>query len=307
MDYEEVLMVKTAWYYYLENMTQQKISEQLGISRMRVIKLLEKARQTGVIQFKIRADSASRMELERRLADAYQLKDTFIVPTSPETESVNETIARAAAMYISDRLPENSFINMGYGDTPGRILNNLATMTERPISCVSLTGGVNYYLPNTLSNVFNAKLYLIPAPLLASSKEVVAAMRQEDSVKEISRMAHLAAMTVIGIGSMTDDATILKSNILTKNDFLYLQMQGAVGDVLSHFIDRNGQLVNADIENRLISTSLETLKTFKNVIGVAAGAAKVEAIRASLRGKYLDVLITDEDTALQLLDGSETT
>ena len=180
-DYEEALIVKTAWYYYLENMTQQKISELLGISRMRVIKLLEKARQTGVIQFKIREDSASRMELERRLAEAYQLKDPFEVPTSPEADSVNESIARAAAMYISDRLSENSFINMGYGDTPSRILTNLATMTERPISCVSLTGGVNYYLPNTQSNIFNAKLYLIPTPLLAASKEVVAAMRQEDS------------------------------------------------------------------------------------------------------------------------------
>ena len=50
MDYEEALMIKTAWYYYLENMTQQKISELLGISRIRVIKLLEKARQTGIIQ-----------------------------------------------------------------------------------------------------------------------------------------------------------------------------------------------------------------------------------------------------------------
>ena len=62
MDYEEALMIKTAWYYYLENMTQQKISELLGISRIRVIKLLEKARQTGIIQFKIREDSASRMQ-----------------------------------------------------------------------------------------------------------------------------------------------------------------------------------------------------------------------------------------------------
>ena len=161
-------MIKTAWYYYLENMTQQKISELLGISRIRVIKLLEKARQTGIIQFKIREDSASRMQVERELAAAYGLKDVFVVPSVPDGD-LNETIAKAAAMYISGRLTDNCFINMGYGDTPSRVLNNLATMTERPISCVSLTGGVNYYLPNTRSNIFNIKLYLIPAPLLAST------------------------------------------------------------------------------------------------------------------------------------------
>ena len=300
MDYEEALMIKTAWYYYLENMTQQKISELLGISRIRVIKLLEKARQTGIIQFKIREDSASRMQVERELAAAYGLKDVFVVPSVPDGD-LNETIAKAAAMYISGRLTDNCFINMGYGATPSRVLNNLATMTERPISCVSLTGGVNYYLPNTRSNIFNIKLYLIPAPLLASTKEMVTAMRNEESVMEISRMVKLSSMTVVGIGGMQDDATILRSNILTKNDFLYLEMQGAVGDVLSHFLDKDGNPVETDIEARLISTPLATLKELENVIGVAAGSHKVDAIRAVLRGKYLDVLITDEATALQLL------
>lgn len=300
MDYEETLMIKTAWYYYLENMTQQRISELLGISRMRVIKLLEKARQTGIIQFKIREESANRMQLERKLMEHYGLKDVFVVPTNPNEEEKNETIAKAAAMYISDRLTENSFINLGYGDTLSRVLNNLATMMEHPISCVSLTGGVNYYLPNTRSNVFNAKLYLIPAPLLASSKEMVAAMREETSVKEISRMVMLSSLTVVGIGAMNDNATILKSGILNQNDFLYLKMQGAVGDVLSHFINKDGELVMTGVEDRLISTPLSTLKELDNVIGVSAGTEKVEAIRAALCGNYLDILITDEDTAFRL-------
>ena len=240
------------------------------------------------------------MQVERELAAAYGLKDVFVVPSVPDGD-LNETIAKAAAMYISGRLTDNCFINMGYGDTPSRVLNNLATMTERPISCVSLTGGVNYYLPNTRSNIFNIKLYLIPAPLLASTKEMVTAMRNEESVMEISRMVKLSSMTVVGIGGMQDDATILRSNILTKNDFLYLEMQGAVGDVLSHFLDKDGNPVETDIEDRLISTPLATLKELENVIGVAAGSHKVDAIRAVLRGKYLDVLITDEATALQLL------
>lgn len=302
MDYEEVLMIKTAWYYYLENITQQKISEMLGISRMRVIRLLEKARQLGVIQFKIRSESASRMQVEKALMEHYGLKDVFVIPTSPDSSETNESIAKAAAMYISDRLDGDNFLNIGYGDTPSRVLNNLATMMERPISCVSLTGGVNYYLPNTRSNVFNAKLYLLPAPLLASSKEMVRAMREEESVLEISRMVMLSTITVVGIGGMNDDATIVKSGIMNKNDFLYLKMQGAVGDVLSHFIDKDGNLVLTSIEDRLISTPLSTLKKLKNVIGVAAGPQKLDAIRAALRGQYLNVLITDEDTALRLAE-----
>ena len=301
MDYEESLMIKVTWYYYFDNMTQQRISELIGISRMRVVKLLDKARKTGIIQFRMRDDAIKPMQLEKNLADTYGLKDTFIVPSPPSEIVVNENIARAAAMYISNRLDNNTFINMGYGDTQSRILNNLATITEYPLSVVSMTGGVNYYLPNNMSTIFNAKLYLIPSPLLVSSKEMVDAIVNESSVNEILRMVKLSSLSVVGIGSIGDNATIIKSNILNKNDFLYLKMKGAVGDILCHFIDKDGNLVETNIEHRIIGTTLPTLRSLNNVIGVAAGDDKVDAIKAVLKGGYIDILITDESTALQLL------
>ena len=69
------------------------------------------------------------------------------------------------------------------------------------------------------------------------------------------------------------------------------------------FVDENGELIPSDIEDRLISTPLEKLRAMDNVVGLAAGTQKAEAIRAVLRGGYLDVLITDEPTAALLLKG----
>ena len=302
MDYEQTLMTKVAWYYYFEEMTQQKVAELMGISRMRVIKLLEKAKQTGIIQLQLRKEGHARMELEQKLMSTFSLKDVFIVPAAENPRHVNAGISKAASMYINERLTNGAVINMGYGNTPSRILNQLAMMAEHPITCIALTGGVSYYLPDARSNVFNAKLHLVPAPLLTSSKEMAHAMRNETSVSEVSRMSELAQMTVIGIGSMHESATIFKTGVLSHNDYLYLGMQGAVGDVLSHFIDDQGQLIKTPIEERLISTSLEKLKKLNNVIGVAAGLHKAKAIRAVLNGQYLDVLITDDRTAEAILD-----
>ena len=115
-------------------------------------------------------------------------------------------------------------------------------------------------------------------------------------------MIPLSSMSVVGIGCLNDRATIVKNGILNQNDFTFLKMQGAVGDVLSHFLDKNGQVVSHDLEGRLMSTPMEQLKTLDNVIGAAGGADKAEAILAVLRGGYLDVLITDEDTAQLLLE-----
>ncbi len=302
MSYEDSLIVKAAWYYYIENMTQQDISKQLDISRMKVIKLLEKAKQTGVIQFKICPEQSRQLLIEQKLIKHWGLKDAFVVPTPPANANLNETISQACAMYINNRLTENMFINMGYGDTPSRVLNHLATITEMPISVISLTGGVSYYLPNIHSNIFNAKLYLYPAPLLVSSKEMCRAMQQEPPIQKIARMVRLASLTVVGIGAMNPEATILTNGILNQSDFSYLSMQGAVGDILTHFINKKGEPIHSDIEERLFSTPLSTLKELNNVIGVSGGPQKIEAIRAALHGGYLDILVTDENTAIKLTE-----
>lgn len=301
VDFDYLLMVKAAWYYYIEGYTQQHIADLLGVTRTKVVAMLERARQTGVVSFNISHDADRRMRIEQRLLKAYDLQDVFVVPACDTLVNTNESIAQAAAMYILRRLQPGAYINIGYGDTTSRILNHLATNAETPLDVVSLTGGVNYYLPNTHSSIFNARLHLAPSPLLVSDQSLRDALRGESDVDQNFRLVPLSAMSVIGIGSMDNEATILSNGILTKNDFTLLKLKGAVGDVLSHFIDENGQPVSDDLERRLISTSLEQLRSLENVIGVAGGPQKVEALTAVLNGGYLDVLITDEQTASTLL------
>ena len=268
---------------------------------MRVNRLLDKARKAGIIQFSVREGDSKRMIVERELITQFGLKDAFVVPSPINEQDINESVAQAAAMYIHERLDKSGYINMGYGDTSSRILNNLANICEFPVNVVSLTGGVNYYLPNTRSSIFNAKLYLTPAPLLMASEDIVKAMEQEPSVKQIRHMATLAQMSIVGIGGVDSNATLLTNGTLNHSDVLLLSMQGAVGDMLCHFIDKDGNVIQSSLERRLMSTPLEQLKEMSNSIGVAGGSTKSEAILAALKGNYLDVLITDETTATNVL------
>jgi len=299
-DYARGLMLKAAWYYYVEEYTQQRISELLGISRAKVMSLLEGARRTGVVRFHIRQDGSCRMALERELMTRFGLKDVFLVPRADTLTELSESLAQAAAMYILSRTESGSYINMGYGHTTSLVLGHLATASA-PINVVSLTGGVNYYLPNFQSDVFNTRLYLAPSPLLLSSGALRDALRQESDVEEVFRMVPLSSMSVVGIGSMDEQATIIQNGVMNKNEFTVLRLQGAVGDVLCHFLDKDGNLVSEDLEARLMSTPAETLRQLDNVIGVAGGPEKANAILAALRGGFLDILITDEGAAEKLL------
>ena len=295
------LATKAAWYYYMEDNTQAQIAEVMGVSRAKVIRLLEEARAQGIVQFSFRKNDSQRVSAEQLLIDRFGLKDAFVVPTPLDSSAINQSIAQGAAHYVSDHLREDGYLNIGYGDTVSRILGFLAKNREESLNVVSLTGGVSYYLPTVGTTAYSMHLFLTPSPLVVSSRQVRDALLDEKSLQDVSTMTEYADMSVVGIGAAVEGATVLRNGILNEGELTVLKMQGAVGDVLNHFMDKDGNLIQTEIEDRVISTDLDKLRQLKNVVGVAGGKDKVTAIKAVLNGGYLNVLITDSDTAAELL------
>ena len=295
------LATKAAWYYYMEDNTQAQIAEVMGVSRAKVIRLLEEARAQGIVQFSFRKNDSQRVSAEQLLIDRFGLKDAFVVPTPLNSSAINQSIAQGAAHYVSDHLREDGYLNIGYGDTVSRMLGFLAKNREESLNVVSLTGGVSYYLPSVGTTAYSMHLFLTPSPLVVSSRQVRDALLDEKSLQDVSTMTEYADMSVVGIGAAVEGATVLRNGILNEGELTVLKMQGAVGDVLNHFMDKDGNLIQTEIEDRVISTDLDKLRQLKNVVGVAGGKDKVSAIKAVLNGGYLNVLITDSDTAAELL------
>ena len=295
------LATKAAWYYYMEDNTQAQIAEVMGVSRAKVIRLLEEARAQGIVQFSFRKNDSQRVSAEQLLIDRFGLKDAFVVPTPLDNSAINQSIAQGAAHYVSDHLREDGYLNIGYGDTVSRMLGVLAKNREESLNVVSLTGGVSYYLPTVGTTAYSMHLFLTPSPLVVSSRQVRDALLDEKSLQDVSTMTEYADMSVVGIGAAVEGATVLRNGILNEGELTVLKMQGAVGDVLNHFMDKDGNLIQTEIEDRVISTDLDKLRQLKNVVGVAGGKDKVTAIKAVLNGGYLNVLITDSDTAAELL------
>ena len=295
------LATKAAWYYYMEDNTQAQIAEVMGVSRAKVIRLLEEARAQGIVQFSFRKNDSQRVSAEQLLIDRFGLKDAFVVPTPLDSSAINQSIAQGAAHYVSDHLREDGYLNIGYGDTVSRMLGFLAKNREESLNVVSLTGGVSYYLPSVGTTAYSMHLFLTPSPLVVSSRQVRDALLDEKSLQDVSTMTEHADMSVVGIGAAVEGATVLRNGILNEGELTVLKMQGAVGDVLNHFMDKDGTLIKTEIEDRVISTDLDKLRQLKNVVGVAGGKDKVSAIKAVLNGGYLNVLITDSETAAELL------
>jgi DNA-binding transcriptional regulator LsrR (DeoR family) len=71
------------------------------------------------------------------------------------------------------------------------------------------------------------------------------------------------------------------------------------------YFDKNGQRIPSDLDDRVIGLNLEEIHAIQQVIGIAGGAAKVQAILGALRGNLINVLVTDHETARQILEYPE--
>jgi DNA-binding transcriptional regulator LsrR (DeoR family) len=307
-DFSE-LHVRVAWYYYKAEMTQEEIATRLGLSRARVIKVLDQCRQEGVVSFHVNSPFTNCLQLEKQVIDRWKLRDAFIVP-AVDPPLVNRNLGAAGAQYIERHLgKEETLLGFGWGNTVSLALKYLSLMDHQKVSMVTLSGGITAYLQNTYREEnnplfkFNSRFHIIPSPLRVSSPNTCRLILEEPEVARIIQLAQLANLAVVGIGPMSANATFTQFGYITPQELEILQKQGGVGDILGQFYDKEGNRLDTDFHNRLVAVSLEKLKTMQHVIGVAGGLHKVEAIKGALRGGYIHSLITDEKTALELVNG----
>ena len=303
------LHVRVAWYYYKAEMTQEEIANRLGLSRARIIKLLDQCRREGIVSFHVNSPFANCLELEKLLIDRWQLRDAFVTPLV-DPPMINRNLGAAGAQYIEMNLSkEETLIGFGWGNTVSLTLKHLSLMNHKGFSMVTLSGGITAYFQNTYGEEtnplfkFNSRFHIIPSPLLVSSADTCRSILAEPEVALIMQMAQLANIAVVSIGPMSANATVTQFGYIALQELELLQKQGGVGDILGQFYDKDGIRLDVDFHNRLIAVNLEKLKKMQHVIGIAGGAHKVEAIKGALRGGYIHTLITDEKTATELLKG----
>ena len=302
--YKDSMLYKVAWLYYIDGLTQKEIAEKLSVSRMKIIKMLEESRKRKIVRFHFSTLYRNKNTTEKQLIHKYQLKDVFVVPWS-SSDKLPENLGQATAMYLNDLIQNDSYVGVGYGETMGEFLKNLSKMTDKNLSVVSMTGGVMPYIKQIGNGIVDLKHYLIPAPLIVSNKVLAEAIISEKAVRDIMDMTRETSVVVTSLGGMEENSTVLKTGILSSERFKKLKKAGAVGDMLMHFIDKDGNLVGDEIEERIISTKLENLKDKDYIVAAAGGEEKLPIIHTAITHGLVNVLITDEVTAELLLGATE--
>ena len=91
------MLGRVARLHYQHGLTHQQIADTLGLSRVKVTRLLAEARRTGVVEIRIHSDETVFTDLEFEVQAAYGLAQVWIAPTFDEPDRLLASIGTVGA------------------------------------------------------------------------------------------------------------------------------------------------------------------------------------------------------------------
>lgn len=303
-------LVKVAHMYYEEGATQSQIADEIGVSRSLISKYLSKARDLGIVEIIIHDDKIHPYRhLEGKIERLYGLREVVCIPNLGG-ESSKSRLGAAASKYLLRILKDGQTVGVSAGTTLHEVAKSLTSPHSYPsVTFVPLVGGMGNERVDIHANHIVAKFAeslkanykLLHAPVVVDSKEAKEIFMRQNSILNVFQLATQSDIAIVGIGGTPEHSTMVKS-YLGSDHQNYFDQTDVVGDICYNFINSKGDASSNLWNEKIITLEVEKLKEIPLVIGVACGIEKVKAIKASLVGKLIQVLITDEETANALLD-----
>lgn len=305
------LTLKVCQLYYEQNMSQKEISAQLGISRPQISRILTGARENNVVSIKINNPFLEETKLEHFLIERYGLKDALVLNTGKagEPDDELEEFGRMAADCIDAYIMDHNRVGVMSGQTISSLAWSIRILNRRGLEFVPLVGGMSSTSASWHANAIAQRLaecsggncYILNAPIIVQSKEARNILIREPGIAEVLQKINSCDAAIVGIGQINMNSTNVKAGTLDNDDIKRLEEAGAVASVCTSYLDAEGKIIETELDERTIGVTLSQLKRSRT-IALAIGSGKVNSIKAALSSGYLDVFITNLETARKIAE-----
>ncbi|MFI5262377.1 MAG: sugar-binding transcriptional regulator [Candidatus Limnocylindrales bacterium] len=301
---EQLIEVATA--FYLQGKNQAEIAAEMRLSPSTVSRYLKRAREEGIVHVEIRPPHRHHVDLGREVAARFGLERAVVLALVGEGP---DALFALAADHIGSLLHTGMRVGISWGQTLAGVVRFLRPRAVSDLSISQLTGGLanmepgnqGHELVRHLAQLYpNSRVKYLHAPAIVDSEVIHQALMAESSVRSALAEGARCQLALVGIGSMGQDATLLRVGDLPAADEAHLIHDGAVGTLNSRFFTRDGRPVR-HLDRRTIALDWDELAGIPTVVAVAAGPSKVLAIAGATQTGCLHTLITDETTARALL------
>jgi len=298
---------KCAWLYYVGRLNQNQIAKKVGLSKMRVHRLIAFAEKNGFVKTFVEGGFDETSKYENILKEKYHLKISEVIPIEDLNNDSSEMIAAAGARFIMNQINENNVSEFGIGT--GNTLNNIAKWLpkiDKEIDFITVNGSLTSHNSiqtetgiNQIAHKTNGECYNVGIPLMVESVEQKKILEKIKFIKEIMNRANNTKVKILGVGGLFETSQIVRSKIFSKESIEKIKQAGAVGEVAGNFFDKNGKFISIKETQKITSADIDFFKKSTTVL-VAGGRYKISQIKSVLKSGLFTGLITDEETAKQL-------
>ena len=306
------LLASVATLYYDDGLTQMEIARRTGYSRSAVSRLLSEAREQGIVDIRINYPIQRSTELEHAIESKFDLRSAYVISTGNLEDARSlRLLGRVGARYLEEQLPEEGILGVSWGTAIYEVVNELRTRYAPGIQVVQMLGAVGHgdptidgpELARALAHTLGASYQTLHAPLFVEDPTTRGALLSDRNVRQALDLAKQSHHALVGIGSVEPEiSSLVRAGYLSEEEMLSVKAQGAIGDICATHYGLDGEILDIEINKRVVAIDLMDLhEAGCTIIAVAGSKRKYPAILGALRGGFVDVLITDASAAQAVL------
>lgn len=306
------LLAEVASLYYEEELTQNEIASRLGLSRVKVYRLLKQAREEQIVTILIDWPIKRDARLEREMCQRFGLAEALVVQSMSADQSASlHQLGQLAARYLEQVLQDGTTLTVCLGRSTYETINAIRPGFRARVRVVPALGNMPFAMREMDSGALARRLAQklggdgldLSAPAMADSAAAAEVLRSQRDIRRTLEAAENADLALVGIGNLdSNQSGFIKGGFITPEEAKSLVGAGAAGDIAGRIFTADGQFHANAYNDRIIGISFEALRHIPRTIAVAMGLEKAQAIRGALRTGVVQVLCTDDHTANAVLN-----
>jgi DNA-binding transcriptional regulator LsrR (DeoR family) len=306
------LLADIAEWYYIDGLKQSEIASRIGVDRSMISRMLAEARKKKIVEIRIYRPLSYDRALQEQLTQRFNLLQAHVIVNGGgDYGQLLQQLGLAGSIVLKQWIKPGIVLGLSWGTAVSSVVDSFEPMRPTSMRIVQLVGALGAQnsvydgpgLVQRLAQTLGCEGYFLNAPFIVDNQEIVQALLDNQNVAEAVSMAKNCDVALVGVGSTEPEfSSFYQAGYVPLVDLNQLRALGMVGDVCGRHFNLQGESPNLEFHERIVTISEEYLKNIPVRMAVAGGIGKVEAILGALRAGFINILVTDAQVAIRLLE-----